>query len=42
MAKIIETRRFLAAAPREAWTDVTGFAALCLMVFAGFCAPVFF
>jgi hypothetical protein len=42
MAMFLKAREFAAEAPREALTDVLGFAGLCALIFAGFTLPAFF
>ena len=42
MAILIKARNFAQAAPREALADTLGFAAICILIFAGFTAPAFF
>ena len=41
MAKLIQARKFLDTAPREAIMDAIGFAGICALIFAGFAAPAF-
>ncbi|MEM1275784.1 MAG: hypothetical protein AAGH74_04595 [Pseudomonadota bacterium] len=42
MTQIVKAKKFIAAAPKEAMTDVLGLVGLCVMIFAGFAAPAFF
>lgn len=42
MATFQNARRFAAQAPREAFADALGFAAICALIFAGFMVPAFF
>jgi hypothetical protein len=41
MVMIVKARRFAANAPREALSDMLGFAGVCALVFAGFTLPAF-
>ena len=41
MTTIRNARSFIATAPAEALTDIVGLGAMCLLIFAGFAAPVF-
>ncbi|HSF95517.1 MAG TPA: hypothetical protein VLA52_10880 [Thermohalobaculum sp.] len=42
MTMLLKARKFAADAPREALADTLGFAAVCVLIFAGFMAPAFF
>ena len=41
MTMLATARKFVAAAPREAFSDALGFAGLCALIFAGFTLPAF-
>ena len=42
MTTLLKARQFAARAPREAFADLLGFAALCALIFVGFTVPAFF
>jgi len=42
MTMLLKAKGFAAAAPREALIDAIGFAAVCVLIFAGFTIPAFF